>query len=80
MEEILLRLQGLLDELPSTGDAGPGSDPDPAEVRRVRGELDGLIALVESHFTYEEKKLVTALNELGTPLPDDFTLSDLTGR
>ncbi|MFI6417072.1 hypothetical protein ACIBG6_06570 [Streptomyces sp. NPDC050842] len=40
----------------------------------------GLIALVDSHFTYEENKLVTALNELGAPLPDDFTLSDLTGR
>ncbi|MCX5395152.1 hemerythrin domain-containing protein [Streptomyces sp. NBC_00094] len=79
VEEILLRLQGLLDGLP-TGDAESGAARDPAEVRRVRGELDGLIALVESHFTYEEKKLVAALNELGTPLPDDFRLSDLTGR
>lgn len=76
VEEILVRLQELLDTLP----AERATDPDPAEMRRVRGELDGLIALVESHFTYEEKKLVTALNELGTPLPDDFTLADLTGR
>lgn len=78
VEAILTELQGLLDGLPA--DTGGGTAPDPAEVRRVRGQLDGLIALVESHFTYEEKKLVTALNELGTPLPDDFTLSDLTGR
>lgn len=78
VEAILTELQGLLDGLPA--DTGAGTAPDPAEVRRVRGQLDGLIALVESHFTYEEKKLVTALNELGTPLPDDFTLSDLTGR
>ena len=78
VEAILTELQGLLDGLPA--DPGAGTAPDPAEVRRVRGQLDGLIALVESHFTYEEKKLVTALNELGTPLPDDFTLSDLTGR
>ncbi|MFI9747690.1 hemerythrin domain-containing protein [Streptomyces sp. NPDC052494] len=78
VEEILLRLQSLLDELPA--DMENVTAPDPAEVRRVKGELEGLIALVESHFTYEEKKLVSALNELGTPLPDDFTLSDLTGR
>ncbi|MGW6396090.1 hemerythrin domain-containing protein [Streptomyces sp. NPDC055103] len=78
VEEVLSRLQGLLDGLPTDTESGAAQDP--AEVRRVRGELDGLIALVESHFTYEEKKLVAALNELGTPLPDDFTLSDLTGR
>jgi hemerythrin-like domain-containing protein len=51
--------------------------PDPAA---VRAELDGLAALLESHFTYEEKKLVAALNALdpasarteellGIPLP-----------
>ncbi len=30
----------------------------------LRGELDTLAALLESHFVYEEKKLVTALNRL----------------
>ena len=29
-----------------------------------RTELDGLAALLESHFTYEEKRLVAALNAL----------------
>ncbi|WP_309232374.1 hemerythrin domain-containing protein [Micromonospora tarensis] len=31
---------------------------------RLRAELDGLAALLESHFRYEEKRLVTALNAL----------------
>jgi hemerythrin-like domain-containing protein len=30
----------------------------------TRAELDGLAALLESHFTYEERKLVTALDSL----------------
>ncbi|MFD4370371.1 hypothetical protein [Streptomyces sp. NPDC058486] len=53
------------------------------EARRVRGELDGLdglIALVESRFTYEEKNLRAALNGLSVPLSEDFALRDLTGR
>ncbi|MGW3888389.1 hemerythrin domain-containing protein [Micromonospora chokoriensis] len=33
-------------------------------VDQVRGELDGLAALLQSHFRYEEKRLVTALNAL----------------
>lgn len=55
------------------------SDAPPAT---VRGELDGLAAVLESHFAYEEKKLVAALNALdpagartedllGVPLPTD---------
>lgn len=69
---MLGRLQDLLDGI------RPGATPE--EARRVRGELDGLVALVESHFTYEEKKLVDALNTLRTPPPDDFTLRDAPGR
>lgn len=65
---MLGRLQDLVD--------GIRPAPSPAEARSVRGELDGLVALVESHFTYEEKKLVDALNALGTPLPDDFALRE----
>lgn len=33
-------------------------------VVEVRAELDGLAALLESHFRYEEKRLVAALNAL----------------
>ncbi|MFR9778210.1 hemerythrin domain-containing protein [Micromonospora sp. MS34] len=35
-----------------------------ADGRSVRAELNGLAALLESHFTYEERKLVAALNRL----------------
>jgi iron-sulfur cluster repair protein YtfE (RIC family) len=34
-----------------------------------RAELDGLAALLESHFTYEEKRLVAALNGLADGPP-----------
>jgi hypothetical protein len=50
-----------------------------ADGRSVRAELDGLAALLESHFSYEERKLVAALNRLagdpvellGVPPPRD---------
>ncbi|MFJ8578561.1 hemerythrin domain-containing protein [Micromonospora sp. NPDC093277] len=38
--------------------AGPAAGP------AVRAELDGLAALMESHFSYEERKLVAALDAL----------------
>jgi hypothetical protein len=37
------------------------ADPD---ADRARTELDGLGALLESHFTWEEKRLVAVLNEI----------------
>lgn len=60
----LQRLQALMDAL------SPESDP--VEFRR---ELDGLAALMETHFLYEEKRVVSALNALDAPgwkreLPD----------
>ncbi|MER8044568.1 hemerythrin domain-containing protein [Streptomyces sp. NPDC094032] len=81
--ELLRAVQKLVDGL------GAGPEPDPAEARRISGELDGLVALVESHFTYEERKLVSALNALNAldgsagALPagfEEFALSDLTER
>lgn len=39
-------------------------ESDPTEFRR---ELDSLAALVETHFTYEEKRIVSALNALKVP-------------
>jgi hypothetical protein len=36
---------------------------------RLRGELDGLAAIVESHFAVEERRIVEALDALATDLP-----------
>jgi iron-sulfur cluster repair protein YtfE (RIC family) len=58
---ILRRLEELL------GGLGAETEPGPAEARRVRAELDGLSALLESHFVYEEKRIVAALNSLSAP-------------
>ncbi|MEV0582434.1 hemerythrin domain-containing protein [Nonomuraea sp. NPDC050310] len=56
---LLRQLQAVVDDL--------DRDPQSADPRRVRAELDGLAALVESHFTYEERRIVSALNELVAP-------------
>lgn len=56
VEDSLGRLQALLD--------GLDDDPDPVQVRT---ELDSLAALMETHFVYEEKRIVAALNALNTP-------------
>ena len=56
---ILRSLELLLESLPP--------EPDPATAARVRAELDGLSAIMETHFVYEEKKLISALNALDPP-------------
>jgi iron-sulfur cluster repair protein YtfE (RIC family) len=60
--EILSRVQEL---------AGTRTDP-----HLIRAELDGLAALLESHFTYEERKITAALN--GLPA-DAGSAADLLG-
>jgi hypothetical protein len=57
---------------PLIGALGPTTDP-----VRVQTELDSLAALLESHFGYEEKKLVAALNALDA---NAGTAEDLLGR
>lgn len=57
--EMLRAVEKLLD--------GVGPEPGEAEIARVRGELDGMAALLESHFVYEEKTLVAALNSMSSP-------------
>lgn len=55
----------------------PGPDTRPVDAQRVRTELDSLAALLESHFVYEEKRLVAVLNAL----PDRAgTAGTLLGR
>jgi hypothetical protein len=53
------------------GDSGPD------DAYRVRAELDGLAAILESHFRWEERRLVAALNSLDT---SGLTTKDLFGR
>ncbi|KAA2263254.1 hemerythrin domain-containing protein [Solihabitans fulvus] len=55
-------LRGLADLL-----GGLGGSRDTAEARRVRTELDTLAALLETHLTYEEKRIVAALDSLSVP-------------
>ena len=43
---------------------GWSADADPHEVYAARQELDGLAAVLENHFAYEERKLVPILNAL----------------
>ncbi|MFD0888655.1 hemerythrin domain-containing protein [Streptosporangium algeriense] len=62
---ILRDLENLVEGL---GDRPPG----PEEAQRVRATLDGLTAILESHFAYEEKKIVAALDALGSPGDPDF--------
>ncbi|GAA0963927.1 hypothetical protein GCM10009550_60610 [Actinocorallia libanotica] len=61
VEDCLRRLETLV------GGLEQGADP-----REVQLELDTLAALMETHFTYEEKRLVAALNSLDIP---DWDLS-----
>ncbi|SDZ01010.1 Hemerythrin HHE cation binding domain-containing protein [Saccharopolyspora shandongensis] len=56
---ILGNLEKLLGNLPET--------PDPATAANVRAELEGLSAIMETHFIYEEKKLISVLNSMNVP-------------
>lgn len=53
---ILARVHGI------AGQAGSGLD-DPARIR-LRGELDGLMAIMDSHFAFEERSIGAALDGL----------------
>lgn len=69
VEDSLRRLEALV--------GGLDQETDPAV---VRSELDSLAALMETHFVYEEKRIVSALNALNVPGWDrsrpGFLLSD----
>ncbi|MBO4208008.1 hemerythrin domain-containing protein [Micromonospora echinofusca] len=70
---ILSRVEELFAADPA---ADPGATGTPVDPRRVRAELDGLAALLESHLVYEEKKLTAALDALD---PSAGTTSELLG-
>jgi hypothetical protein len=65
---LLYRLSDLVASTPA--------DPTPEQLSAARVELEGLAALLESHFTYEERKLVAALDTLGA---DTATTEQLLG-
>jgi hypothetical protein len=69
---ILRRIRELL--APGHGLMAPRQDS--AEPGMLVRELDGLTAILESHFGYEERRLSQALDALdpGTSIPDVFTL------
>lgn len=54
--DVLVRLDALL--------SGTGPDTDADELALVRGEVDGLAAILESHFAYEERTIIAALDAL----------------
>jgi hypothetical protein len=58
---ILHRLRDLVEGL------SPETGTDPRQAQRVRGEVDGLMAIVDSHFGFEERSIVDALNALDLP-------------
>jgi hypothetical protein len=71
--DALRRVEEVLDGL------GRVPENDEARRRRVRSELDTLAALLETHFSYEERRLGSALNDLGALSPagarPDFLLT-----
>ena len=52
------------------------ADADEGNLPVLQAELDGLAAILESHFRWEERRLVAALNELDQP---GATAADLFG-
>ncbi len=68
-------VSGLLQSLRRVVDGIP-DEPDEADARRIRGELGGLHAILESHFSFEERRIVAALNSLSA---DAGTTESLLG-
>ncbi|MTE21656.1 hemerythrin domain-containing protein [Streptomyces sp. TRM43335] len=75
LEEDHRLVSGLLHDLERLLDGIP-DEPDEAEARRVMGELDGLAAILESHFSFEERRILDALDALP---PEAGTTESLLG-
>ncbi|MGI5125462.1 hemerythrin domain-containing protein [Pseudonocardia sp. CA-107938] len=63
LEEDHELVAGLLQQLAALVEGIP-AEPTDADARRIRAELGGLAAILESHFTFEERRIVDALNAL----------------
>ncbi|MGC5016817.1 hemerythrin domain-containing protein [Streptosporangium sp. DT93] len=59
LDWLMGNLRKLLDSLPE--------EPDPATATRVREEVGALSAIMQTHFIYEEKKLISVLNAMDVP-------------
>lgn len=59
LDWLLGNLRKLLADLPAT--------PDPATAKKVREEVAALSAIMQTHFIYEEKKLISVLNGMDVP-------------
>jgi iron-sulfur cluster repair protein YtfE (RIC family) len=72
LEEDHVLVAGLLRQIRDLLTARPTA-PDPATLQR---ELDGLTAILESHFSFEERRITAGLDTLGpaAQFPDVFTL------
>lgn len=72
LDWLLGNLRKLLADLPAT--------PDPATAKKVREEVAALSAIMQTHFIYEEKKLISVLNSMDVPewreYPPSFLLID----
>ncbi|WP_440088700.1 hemerythrin domain-containing protein [Streptosporangium sp. LJ11] len=76
LDWLLGNLQKLLESLPEK--------PDPATASKVREEVAALSAIMQTHFIYEEKKLVSVLNSMDVPewrenRPDFLLIDDEDG-
>jgi hypothetical protein len=66
IEELLRDHQLVEDSMHRLTDLLAGLDRE-VDLVRARRELDSLAALIETHFVYEEKRIVAALNGLNVP-------------
>ncbi|MEU8926177.1 hemerythrin domain-containing protein [Kitasatospora sp. NPDC048545] len=67
---ILARVRELAEQAGATAGPAPGATPgaDPADLEAIGRELDGLAAIMDSHFGYEERAIGAALD---AGVPDD---------
>ncbi|GAA0391680.1 hypothetical protein Acor_18250 [Acrocarpospora corrugata] len=76
LDWLLGNLQNLLESLPEK--------PDPTTASKVREEVTALSAIMQTHFIYEEKQLISVLNSMDVPewhenRPDFLQIDDEDG-